>query len=92
MGRIKNCCTNWFHGTWNHCCCQHDKDYYKAEKSRKESDKDLFFCTFKSSMVGKLVAPLMWCAVRLFGRSHYTRKQNITKIKNFIKENRGVDE
>ena len=83
---MKNCCTYWFKGWWNACCCQHDKNYYKSGLSRRESDDRLFDCVYTSlgdNLFGKIisfpVAVVMWVGVRLGGRSRYERKQGGVK-------------
>lgn len=45
-------------------------------------------CMVKSGVIGTILAPVYWAAVRILGRGHYKRKQNesITKAITDIRD------
>lgn len=63
-------CT-WFpDGNYRDCCVAHDREYFfgGSSKERWRSDKKLFQCVWaKPKFYNKLVAPVMWLGVRVFG-------------------------
>lgn len=63
-------CT-WFpDGNYCDCCVVHDREYFfgGSSKERWRSDKKLFQCVWaKPKFYNKLVAPVMWLGVRVFG-------------------------
>ena len=75
----KNYCTCWFRGTWNQCCKKHDECYEKAFIRRLFCDRKFKICVHKKGKAGKLFANIMYRFVRLFGESHYTKKQIMSK-------------
>lgn len=59
-------------GNYGDCCVAHDKDYFKGGtgKERAASDKRLYRCVKKKKgWQNKLIAPMMWIGVRIFGTS-----------------------
>lgn len=63
-------CT-WFpDGNYEDCCVAHDREYFfgGSWKERWRSDKKLFQCVWsKPKFYNKIVAPVMWLGVRVFG-------------------------
>jgi len=72
---FNKCCTYWFSGTWEKCCCVHDNCYDKANIRRLFCDREFRLCVARSGIIGRLLASVMYKAVRLFGKSHYNIKQ-----------------
>ena len=64
-----NCCTLWFKGTWNECCCWHDRRYANKRLTRYQADKLLYRCVKRKS--NKIMASIMFVGVRLFGWYFY---------------------
>jgi len=57
---------------YRQCCVEHDKDYYSGGtwKQRLQSDNRLYKCVSKTKgWQNKLIAPVMWMGVRVFGVS-----------------------
>jgi len=77
----KNYCTCWFRGTWNQWCKNHDKCYGDGETPRADCDAEFGWGVATSSILGFVLAPFMFGAVRLFGGKHYRRRKMIAKIK-----------
>ena len=77
------CCTKWFRGTWNHCCCRHDDCYGDKIKSRKKCDNEFGICTANSSLFGLFLSPFMYGAVRIKGSRYYKGKS--MKLKKLSK-------
>jgi len=63
--RVKDCCTLWFDGVWQDCCCQHDDDYTYGEIPKYQSDKDLRDCVRASKH--PIIANVMFIGVSIFG-------------------------
>ncbi|NNE98765.1 MAG: hypothetical protein HKN25_07065 [Pyrinomonadaceae bacterium] len=66
-------CTLFPDGNYADCCVAHDKDYFKGGtgKERAASDKRLYRCVKKKKgWQNKLLAPMMWLGVRVFGTAH----------------------
>lgn len=65
---------------FGHCCDRHDYHYQDKELSRKQADNLLFKCmsngSWKRNWRGKLLAPVYWLGVRVFGGNYWNRKQN----------------
>ena len=91
---VSDGCT-WFpDGNYFDCCKAHDEEYYAGGswRQRWRSDKKLFLCVAaKPKFYNKLVAPVMWLGVRVFGVSWlntrlswgFGKKKKITeKVKN----------
>ncbi|MDQ3634844.1 MAG: hypothetical protein M3405_10115 [Acidobacteriota bacterium] len=65
-------CTFFPDGNYRDCCVAHDKDYYKGGscKERRASDGRLYSCIKnKKGWKNKLIAPVIWVGVRVFGAS-----------------------
>lgn len=65
-------CTNFPDGDYADCCVAHDKSYYVggSRKMRWRADKKLYQCVAaKKGFKHKLIAPVMWAGVRIFGVS-----------------------
>jgi hypothetical protein len=65
-------CTYFPDGNYRDCCVSHDKDYYKGGswKERRRSDNRLYSCVRnKKGWKNKIIAPMMWVGVRVFGTS-----------------------
>ncbi len=65
-------CTLFPDGNYRDCCVAHDRDYYVGGscKERRASDNRLYKCVRnKKGWYNKLVAPVMWAGVRVFGTS-----------------------
>lgn len=63
-------CSNFPDGAYGDCCFEHDKAYYVGGswKMRWRADKKLFQCVAaKKGFKHKLIAPIMWAGVRVFG-------------------------
>jgi hypothetical protein len=63
-------CTNFPDGDYADCCFEHDKAYYVGGswKMRWRADKKLYQCVAaKKGFKHKLIAPIMWAGVRVFG-------------------------
>ncbi len=61
------------------CCNRHDYDYQNMGVSRAEADNRLRRCMQRK---GWIILPwVYWAAVRVFGRSHFTRRQDESKAK-----------
>lgn len=63
-------CTYFPDGNYRDCCVAHDNDYYKGGswKERRRSDNRLYSCVRnKSGWKNKIIAPMMWVGVRVFG-------------------------
>ncbi len=61
------------------CCNRHDYDYQNMSMSRLKADARLFKCMARASFTGKLLAPVYWTVVRVFGGNHFKRKQDETR-------------
>ena len=65
-------CTLFPDCNYGHCCVEHDKDYFRGgtSKERLKSDNRLYACVKNSKgWQNKLIAPVMWMGVRVFGVS-----------------------
>jgi len=63
-------CTHFPDGDYADCCFEHDKAYYVGGswKMRWRADKKLYQCVAaKRGFKHKLIAPIMWAGVRVFG-------------------------
>jgi hypothetical protein len=63
-------CTNFPDGDYTDCCVEHDKAYFVGGswKMRWRADKKLYQCVAaKKGFKHKLIAPIMWAGVRVFG-------------------------
>lgn len=63
-------CTNFPDGDYRDCCVEHDKAYFGGGswKMRWRADKKLYQCVAaKKGFKHKLIAPIMWVGVRVFG-------------------------
>ena len=63
-------CTNFPDGDYADCCVVHDKSYYVGGswKMRWRADKKLYQCVAANKgFKHKLIAPIMWAGVRVFG-------------------------
>ena len=63
-------CTNFPDGDYADCCVVHDESYYigGSWKMRWRADKKLYQCVAaKKGFKHKLIAPVMWAGVRVFG-------------------------
>ena len=78
---FNKCCTYWIGGTWEHCCCKHDKCYDKAFIKRLLCDIKFKNCVKISSWLGKILATPMYQMVRKFGEKRYNQKQIIAKAR-----------
>jgi hypothetical protein len=78
LGYTYNGCTAAPDMNFGDCCNQHDHDYQDMSKTRLQSDNDMFKCMVKKGWKGKLLAPLYWSAVRIFGSAFFKRKQRET--------------
>ena len=76
---LNTCCTRWFRGTWDNCCCQHDKCYGKGQ-GKSECDKEFAKCVFHSKYIGWLFVIPMWTAVHVLGYKYYKGKGMNRKI------------
>jgi len=59
-------------GDYRDCCVEHDKVYYfgGSSKERWQSDKKLYKCVAaKKGFHHKIIAPIMWLGVRMWGVS-----------------------
>jgi hypothetical protein len=71
-------CTLFPEGWWAHCCQIHDNDY-AAQAGQALADERLWQCVANSAdgtFVGTasiIVASVMWCGVRVFGRRYYRK-------------------
>lgn len=67
---VSDGCT-WFpDGNYRDCCVVHDREYFAggSSKERWRSDKKLFQCVAaKPNFYNKVIAPIMWLGVRVFG-------------------------
>lgn len=80
-GYIYNGCTAAPDLNFGVCCNRHDYDYQNMSKTRLQSDNDMFRCMWRKGPVGKMLAPIYWLAVRIFGGSHFKRKQDETNTR-----------
>jgi hypothetical protein len=65
-------CSQFPDGDYADCCYEHDKAYFKGGSwtMRWRADKKLFKCVAaKKGFEHKLIAPVMWAGVRVFGVS-----------------------
>ncbi len=63
-------CTHFPDGDYADCCVEHDKAYFAGGswKMRWRADKKLYQCVAaKKGFRHKLIAPVMWAGVRVFG-------------------------
>jgi hypothetical protein len=69
---ISDNCTFFPEGRYSDCCVEHDKAYYfgGSYSARRRADNKLFGCVAKKrGFYPKLIAPIMWAGVRVFGTS-----------------------
>ena len=80
---MKNCCTMFFKGTWNKCCCKHDKRYENKRLNRKQADILLRRCVknniniknkYLNKIVKFIVPNIMYVGVRVFGWYFYKKE------------------
>ena len=71
--KAKDYCTHAPEGNWAECCKEHDLDYL-GRVSRLQADNKLFKCVKAKRPWYSPVPYIMWLAVRVFGGSHYNRK------------------
>lgn len=69
-----NNCTGFLEGNWSRCCARHDKRYESSRLTRYQADILLYRCTKKKC---KIVAPIMFIGVRLFGWYFYKRSNTV---------------
>lgn len=82
-------CTNAPDFQFEKCCNRHDYDYQNMSMSRKEADSRLRKCMQSK---GAIFLPwFYWAAVRIFGGSHFTRKQDESR-KQFENDLVGIDD
>ena len=63
-------CTGFPDGNYRDCCVAHDREYFfgGSSKERWRSDNKLFECVWaKPKFYNKMIAPVMWLGVRVFG-------------------------
>lgn len=71
-------CTLFPEGWWAHCCQIHDNDY-TAQIGQALADERLWQCVANSadgtlvSAASIVLASVMWCGVRVFGRRYYRK-------------------
>jgi len=59
------------------CCDLHDYDYQDLTKSKWKADSDFLVCMWKrKTIVDKVLAPVYYTGVTLFGWFYWKRKQN----------------
>jgi len=77
---MKNCCTLFFKGTWNKCCCRHDRRYENRRLNRKQADILLKRCvknSISNSTKRAIISNIMYAGVRLFGWIFYKRSSKM---------------
>ncbi len=67
---VSDGCSRFPDGDYIDCCYEHDKSYFVGGswKTRWRADKKLYKCVAaKEGFKHKLIAPVMWSGVRIFG-------------------------
>jgi hypothetical protein len=63
----------WFNARFSYACALHDSLYGEKNASRRQAD--LFFASLIMRRGYPITALLAYWAVRVFGRSHWNKKQ-----------------
>ena len=69
---VSDGCSQFPDGDYTECCVEHDKAYFAGGSwtQRWRADKKLYKCVAaKKGFEYKLIAPVMWAGVRVFGVS-----------------------
>lgn len=69
---VSDGCSQFPNGDYRDCCVEHDKSYFVGGSwtQRWRADKKLYKCVAaKKGFEHKLIAPIMWAGVRVFGVS-----------------------